>query len=151
MYVCIYIEPPAIPQFASWKPQPIKSSMIDPIFHKRFFHSYVKSRAFFHVTLHLCFYVYSCKKTMLETCDALPRACSRWRRQAPENKTPALEFSPLVRAKQPSGIVQPFRGVLPPCIYVIGNASARVCHRMIYALALALLLSRGGLVCVCFC
>ena len=32
---------------------------------------------------------------MLETCDALPRACSRWRRQAPKHKTPALEFSPF--------------------------------------------------------
>ena len=73
MYVCIYIYRESLQQSHSLRagsPNPF-SSMIDPIFHKRFFHSYVKSPAFF-MTLHLCFYVYSCVK---KTCWRLAMPC----------------------------------------------------------------------------
>ena len=117
MYVYIYRE--SLQQSHSLRagsPNPF-SSMIDPIFHKRFFHSYVKSPAFF-MTLHLCFYVYSCVKKHAGDLRCLA--------------TRLLKVAPAgAEAQNPcSGVftLQPFRGVLPPCIYVFGNASARVCH-----------------------
>ena len=49
--------------------------------------------------------------------------------------TPVLEFSPLARANFPA-LCSTFIRLFPPCVF-FGNASARVCRCMIYALAVA--------------
>ena len=86
VYIYVYIYIYSLQQSHSLQagsPNPF-SSMIDPIFHKRFFHSYVKSRAFSHVTLHLCFYVYSCVKKpcwrLVMPCHALAQGGAGRRR-----------------------------------------------------------------------